>query len=83
MPKNDGVCHTNSKYYPAVAEEYCATEVGKRLLLNEYGQYVGDYIVIFVDILVADNDTWYPKKIIQSQNQIIGSPADNNKEQFP
>ena len=81
--KLGGVCHQNSKYSPAVVKEYCAAEVGKRLLLNEDDQYVGDDIAIFVDILVADNDTRYPKKFIQSQHQIIGTPADNKVEHFP
>ena len=38
---------------------------------------------IFVDILVADNDTMSSKKFIQSQHQIIGTPADKKAEQFP
>ena len=45
--KHSGVCHQNSKFSPAVAEEFCAAEVGKRLLLNEDCQYVGDNIRFF------------------------------------
>ena len=51
--------------------------------MNEDDQYVGDEIPIFVDVLVADNYTRYPKKFIQSQHQIIGTPADNKAEHFP
>ena len=80
--KHGGVFYQNSKYSPAFAKEYCAAEVGNRLLLNEDDQYVGDDIAIFVDILVADNDTRSPNKFIQSQHQIIGTPANNKAEQF-
>ena len=69
------ICHWNSKYSPAFAKEYCSAEVGKRLLLNEDDRYVGDNIAIFVDILVANNNKRSPKKFIQSQHQIIGTPA--------
>ena len=51
--------------------------------MNEYGQYAGDDIAIFVDILVADNDTWSPKKFIHVQHQIIVTPAENKAEPFP
>ena len=51
--------------------------------MNEDDQYVGDEIVIFVDILVADNDTKYPKKFIQSQHQIIGTTSDNKAGYCP
>ena len=80
--KHGGVSHQNSKYSPAIAEEYCASEVWKRLPLNEDDQYVGDEIAIFVNILVADNDTRSPKKFIQSQHQTIFTPADNKTEHF-
>ena len=43
---------------------------------------MGDDIAIFVDVLVADNDTRSPKKFIQSQHQIIGKPANNKAEHF-
>ena len=81
--KHGGVCHQNIKYSPAVYKEHCPTEVGKRLLLNEYDQYVGDDIAIFVDILVVDNNTRSPNKFIQVQHQIIGIIADNKVEHFP
>ena len=70
-------------YSPAFAKEYCAAEVGKRLLLNEYDQYVGDDIAIFKDVLVADNDTRSPKKFMVIQHKIIGTPTDNKAEHFP
>ena len=73
--KHGGVCHRNSKYSPAVAKEYCAAEVWKRLLLNEEYQYVGDDISIFVDILFAEKDTRSPKKFIHIQHQIIWTTA--------
>ena len=44
---------------------------------------MGGDIAIFVDLLVADNDTRSPKKFIQNQHQIIGTPAENKAEQFP
>ena len=75
--QHGGLCHQNRKYSTAVAKEYFAAEVGKRLLLNEDDQYVGDAIAIFIDVLVANNDTRSPKKLIESQHQIIGTPAEN------
>ena len=44
---------------------------------------MGDDIVIFVDILVSDNDTMSTKKFIHIQHQIIRTPLDNNAEHFP
>ena len=81
--KHGGVCHQNSKYSPEVSKEHSAEEVGERLLLNKDDQYLGDDIAIFVDILVADNDTRSQKKFIQSQHKIIGTPADNKADYFP
>ena len=51
--------------------------------MNEDDQYVGNDIAIFVDILVADNNTRYQKKFIQIQHQIIVTPAENKLEHFP
>ena len=51
--------------------------------MNEDDQYVGGWHCIFLDILVADNDTRSPKKFIQSQHLIIVTPADNKAEHFP
>ena len=51
--------------------------------MNGDDQYVGDEIAIFVDILVAENDTRSPKKFIQIQHQFIWTPADNKSEHFP
>ena len=51
--------------------------------MNEYDQYVGDDVEIFLDISVSDNDTRSPKKFIQTQHQIIRIPADNKAEHFP
>ena len=51
--------------------------------MNEDDQYWGDEIAIFIDVLVADNDTRSQKKFIQSQHKIIGTPADNKAEHFP
>ena len=80
--KHGGACYPNSIFSLSVAKEYCAAEVGKRLLLNEYDHYVGDDIATLVDILVADNNTRSPKKFIQSQNHIIGTPSDNKSKHF-
>ena len=44
---------------------------------------MGDDVVNFVDILVADNNTWSSKKFIQSQHQIKGTTADNKTDKLP
>ena len=56
-----GFCYRNSTHNPASAEEYQAYDIGRSLLLDEEGNYLGDDTAIFMSEIAADNDTRGPK----------------------
>lgn len=55
-----GFCYRNSTHNPASAEEYMAYDMGRNLLLDEDGNYLGDDTAIFMGEIAADNDTRGP-----------------------
>ena len=81
--KHKGVCYRNSKLAPANAEEYQAVIAAKDLLLDADGKYLGDDQAVFCGTIHADNDTRAPSALIQEQNAIIGSAADQLAEHTP
>lgn len=81
--KHDGKCTRSASYGPGSAEEHQAGDSGKRLLLDASGKYHGDDVAIFVDQVVADNDTRGPDNFIATQAEIIGPNADGIADHLP
>lgn len=78
-----GRCYRNSKYSPAVSEEYAAIEAGRRLILDDDGNYRGDDSAVFLDVIVADNDVRAPSNLIKAQHDIMGDVTDGLAEHIP
>eukprot|EP00984_Skeletonema_dohrnii_P022599 scaffold11702_cov157-Skeletonema_dohrnii-CCMP3373.AAC.2 len=78
-----GECYRNSKYNPASAEEYQATDAARELLIDDDGNYRGDDTAIFCGSISADNDTRSPNNFIRAQADIIGDAADGKAEHDP
>ena len=82
--QHDGHCYkTNGNWSVAVAEEHLCEEIGKRLLVDEDGNYLGDHKALFAQKISSDNDTRSPQRLMQSQNKIIGEAADGKARQLP
>ena len=63
--KHDGDCFRKSKYSSAAAEEHEATKAAEQLLLDSKGNARGADTCVFVNTVVADNDTRAPAKFIK------------------
>lgn len=81
--KHAGMCFRNTKFGPAVSEEYAAIEAGRRLMYDDDGKYRGDDSAVFLDLVVADNDVRAPNNLIKEQHDIIGKAADGVAEHIP
>lgn len=55
--KHEGKCYRNSKYGPAISEEYACVEAGRRLLVDENGVIRPDNEAVFLCKVTTDNDT--------------------------
>ena len=81
--KHKGRCYRNSPCGPAVLEEYAAVKAGRRLLLDDEGNYRGDDSAVFLDIFVADNDVRAPMNLIKEQFDVIEDHAEDVAEHIP
>ena len=57
--------------------------MARELLVDGQGKYVGDDTAVFAKVITSDNDTRAPYSFICTQNEIIGSTADNVAEHLP
>ena len=57
--------------------------IGKHLLVDKDGNYLGDDTALFAKNISSDNDTKSPKRLMRAQNEIIGAAADNKAKQLP
>jgi hypothetical protein len=73
--QHEGECSRTSKNSPAVAEEFALASTGTRLLVDESGKYRGDEEAVFLKIVIRDGDSKGANRLIQSQVDVIGSPA--------
>ena len=74
---HDGYCYkTKNNYGVAVAEEHLLATIGKHLLVDEDGNYLGDDQAIFAGRISSDNDTKSPQRMMRAQNELIGHAAD-------
>ena len=71
-----GQCWRKSKYLSATAEEFESAKAAEQLLFNKDDKLRKESTCVFIETLVANNDTRSPKKFIKKQNEIIGSVAD-------
>jgi hypothetical protein len=81
--KHEGICHKKSTYSSAGAEEYEGAKAGRALLFNKDGTPRDASTCVFIDTLVADNDTSGPKNMISTQHDTIGPSADNKGDHRP
>ena len=81
--KHDGDCFRKSKYSSAAAEEHEASKAAEQLLLDSKGNARGADTCVFVNTVVADNDTRAPAKFIKRQNEILGPAVNNKAEHVP
>uniref|UniRef100_A0A7S2M0G8 Mutator-like transposase domain-containing protein n=1 Tax=Skeletonema marinoi TaxID=267567 RepID=A0A7S2M0G8_9STRA len=81
--QHKGKCYRNSKYGPAVAEEYTCVEAGRRLLIDENGVIRPDTDAVFLCKVTTDNDTRGVLNFITAQNKVIGQDADGKGEHIP
>ena len=80
-----GTCYRNSNLAPASAEEPQSAMMARELLVDGQGKYVGDDTAVFAKakVVTSDNDTRAPYSFIRTQNEIIGTTADNVAEHLP
>lgn len=81
--KHEGHCFRKSNYSAAGAEEFEGIKAGQNLLLGSDGKPRDASTCVFIDQVVADNDTSGPNNFIEKQHQILGSVVDNKAEHFP
>ena len=81
--QHEGQCFRKSNYSSAGAEEYEGAKAGQGLLMNSQGEIRDASTCVFVDQLIADNDTSGPNNFIARQHAILGSVVDNKAEHFP
>ena len=78
-----GRCYKNTTHGVSVSEEYAAIEAGRRLLLDDNGDYRGDDSAVFLNVVVSDNDVNAPTNFIREQYEIIGEAAEGKAEHIP
>eukprot|EP00985_Skeletonema_marinoi_P018417 scaffold10289_cov75-Skeletonema_marinoi.AAC.1 len=70
--KHNGTCARNSKYSPAVAEEYALERIAEYLLIDpETGKLRPDDEAILVDCFVSDGDTKGATRFIATQARLV------------
>mmetsp|Transcript_41972 Transcript_41972/g.88105 ORF Transcript_41972/g.88105 Transcript_41972/m.88105 type:complete len:460 (+) Transcript_41972:37-1416(+) len=80
---HEGHCYRKSNYSSAAAEEHEAKAAAHELLLDGSGTPRDAKTCVFIDTVVADNDTRGPSNFVKEQNNIIGSLADGKAEIIP
>lgn len=79
-----GFCYkTKNNWGVAVAEENLCQLIGKHLLVDEDGNYLGDDTALFAKNISSDNDTKSPKRLMRAQIEIIGAAADSMAKHLP
>lgn len=81
--KHDGICHRKTTYSSAGAEEHEAAKAARDLLFDKHGNPRDASTSVFLDVVVADNDTSGPQGLIKGQHDIIGEAADGKAEHHP
>lgn len=80
---HEGICYRKSNYSSAGAEEFEGIKAAQNLLLDSDGKPRDASTCVFINQVVADNDTSGPNNFIGKQHEILGSVVDNKAEHFP
>ena len=73
--QHSGRCTANSLHGPAVAEEHMLEAMGRDLLVDKQGEYLGDDVALFVSVATSDGDSKGAKRLTKAQEKIIGEAA--------
>jgi hypothetical protein len=73
--KHEGTCYRKTTYTSAAAEEFEQEKAGAALLLDNSGNRRGSDTAIFAKIVISDNDTRGPNRLMRKQRDIIGPNA--------
>eukprot|EP00980_Cylindrotheca_fusiformis_P003260 scaffold735_cov116-Cylindrotheca_fusiformis.AAC.30 len=68
--KHEGECSNNSKYSPAEQEEHGLERIGRSLLLDDNGEYLGDNRALLIEVVVSDGDSKGALRMLRVQEAI-------------